>query len=100
MKVPQWLYASTDEMQRVLALLIQQMQTNLSDNGFIPPTINNSMKNAITASTFEPVMPPGTFWFNPDEAPNGKLQLITVQAIPAGLPGGPANAIVETVTSA
>lgn len=98
MKVPQWIYtASLEELQRYMALLVQQMQSDLSDNGWQPPQLNNAMVAAIADSTFQPVMRVGTNWVNTDI---NKLQFITVKAIPAGLPGGPANASIETITSA
>lgn len=98
MKIPQWIYtASVEEQQRYMALLVQQMQSDLSDNGWQPPQLNNAMVAAITDSTFQPVMRVGTNWMNTQI---GKLQFISVQAIPAGQPGGPANATVETIMSA
>jgi hypothetical protein len=97
MKIPQWIYtANIEEQQRFMALLVQQMQADLSDNGWQFPQLNNAMVGAITDSAFLPVMRVGTSWINTD---TGKLQFISVQAIPAGLPGGPVDATVETITS-
>lgn len=100
MIVPQYIYGGIEDLQRYFALLIQQCQSDLSNNGWQVPPLTNAEVAVITSSTFQPVMRPGTLWFNPDEAPDGKLQFITVQAIPAGQPGGPANASIETIMSA
>lgn len=100
MIVPQYIYGSNDDLQRYFALLLQNMQSDLSNNGWQVPELSASNVTEITSSTFQPVMRPGTLWFNRDEAPDGKLQFITVQAIPAGQVGGPANATIETIMSA
>jgi len=100
MNIPQYLYSTTEEQQRYFALLVQQMQMALSDNGFQIPELTAAEVAIVTNSVFLPVLRPGTLWFNSNEAPNGKLQFITIQAIPAGQPGGPANATIETVMSA
>lgn len=99
MKVPQWLYASTDEMQRVLALLMQQMQTNLSDNGWCVPQLTSTEITNVTRGIaapglvpFEPVMPVGTIWY---DTTINKLKVLTTAAVI-----GVSNGIVETVTSA
>lgn len=96
MNVPQFIYGSNDDLQRYFALLVQYMQVNLSNNGFVLPPHTNAQVTDITNSAFLPVLPPGTQWFNSDLK---KMQFITDQAIPASLPGGPANATIETVTS-
>src|SRR5277367_4407167 len=97
MNIPQYLYSTIEELQRYMALLVQALQTNLSNNGFILPPLTAAQVTMVTSSTFLPVMPPSTQWFN---STIGKMQFITVQAIPSGLPGGPANATIETITSA
>lgn len=99
MKVPQYLYATNEELQRFLSLLVQQMQSDLSDNGWQVPVLSQEQIDMITSSVFLPVMRRGTLWFNTDEMPNGKLQFITEQAIPHGMPGGPLTATYETITS-
>ena len=101
MNVPQYLYGTNDDIQRYFALLVQAMQLALSDNGWTIPNLTAAQVALVISSTFLPVMPIGTIWLNKSlAAPNGKLQFITVQAIPAGQPGGPANATIETITSA
>ncbi len=100
MIVPQFIYGDINELQRYFALLVQQMQIALSDDGFTIPNLTQTEVNEIVDPGFDPVMPRGTLWFNVDEAPNGKLQFITIQAIPDGFPGGPLTATYETITSA
>lgn len=98
MKVPQYIYSvNYDDLQRYLALFIQQCQADLSENGWQIPVLTNAQRDIIIDSTFMPVMRFGTLWANSDI---GKLQFITAQAIPDGLPGGPANATYETIMSA
>lgn len=101
MKIPQYLYsASYEDLQRYMALLIQQMQSDLSDNGWQVPQLTAAQIVNVTrgipipnvASFFQPVLRPGTLWFNTDIS---KLQFITVQAVP-----NISNATIETITSA
>ena len=96
MMVPQYIYSTDyDDLQRYMALLVQQMQASLSDNGWTIPQQSNATIAIITNGTvvpyFEPVMPAGTIWFNTNLK---KLQFITDKAIP-----GTSNAVIETVTS-
>jgi hypothetical protein len=91
LKIPQFLYSTIEELQRFIALLVQQMQTALSDNGWQPPVLTNAMVAQITASTFLPVMQFGTFWANSDI---GKLQFISAPAV-----AGISNATIQTITS-
>jgi len=99
LNVPQYLYGDNLDIQRYMALLVQQIQSDLSDNGWQVPELTQTEVDFVTNSTFLPVMRPGTLWFNSSEAPNGKLQFITIQAIPAAF-GGPVNATYETIMSA
>lgn len=104
MRVPQYLYADNEEMQRVVALLLQQCQSDLSDNGWQVPQLSANDVIRITSGgvnplipAFLPVMRGGTLWFNTNLK---KLQFITDKAIPDGQIGGPLDAVIETVTSA
>jgi len=102
MKVPQYIYGTNDELQRYFALLLQQMQVALSDNGWtVPSLIQLQVDQLISGgvgplAAFSPVMPAGTQWFN---ATIKKMQFITDQAIPPNQIGGPLDAIIETITS-
>lgn len=97
MKIPQYLYSSIEDLQRFVALLVQQMQADLSDNGWQVPQLSQTnidriVSGGFTFPAFLPVMRPGTLWFNTDIK---KLQFITNQAIPSTL----TDATYETVTS-
>lgn len=100
MNIPQYLYGENEDLQRYFALLVQQLQAGLSNNGWTIPQLNGTQVTLVTGAAFVPVLPPGTIWFNSSKPPNGKLQFITIQAIPASLPGGPVAATIETITSA
>jgi hypothetical protein len=91
MNVPQYLYGSNEELQRYFALLVQAMQTALSDNGWTVPQQPTTNITTITGRNFLPVMPVGTIFF--DNTIN-KLKVITVAAV-----SGTSDAVVQTVTS-
>lgn len=95
MKVPQYLYSTIEELQRYIALLIQPMQTCLSDNGWTVPqktTIEiTRVINGTIVPYFEPVMPAGTIWY---DTTINKLRLLTIPAVP-----GTSNGMTEIVTS-
>lgn len=76
MRIPQYIYGSAEEMQRYFALLINECNNNLSDNGWVVPSITNNQLtiqpvrdqngNPTTLSAF---MPDGTLWYVTDASP-------------------------------
>ena len=93
MNIPQYIYSTEYiDLQRFMALLLQQMQSDLSDNGWQVPQLSNAEVAIVTGQTFQPIMRPGTMWFNTDLA---KMQFITVQAVL-----NTSAATIETITSA
>lgn len=100
MNIPQFIYGANDDLQRYFALLVQQLQMGLTNQGWTLPVLTQTQVTEVINGTvvpyFSPVMPIGTIWFNSSSAsPNGKIQVITVAAVP-----GTSNAVIETVTSA
>jgi hypothetical protein len=93
MNVPQYLYGTNEDIQRYFALLIQAIQKDLSNNGFVLPPQSAANVTVITGFTFQPVLEPGTQWFN---STLKKMQFITNAAVPATA----TNATIETITSA
>lgn len=93
MQIPQYLYGKNEELQRYFELLVQILQGGLSDNGFTIPQQSAANIALIKSYLFNPIMPPGTIWFNTDI---NKLEFITTSAIPATS----TNAVTETITSA
>jgi hypothetical protein len=92
MIVPQYLYGSNDDLQRYFALLVQSMQTALSDNGWtVPQQDTANIATLINMNTL-PVLPVGTIWYDTDL---NKLKVLTSAAVP-----GVSNGITETITSA
>lgn len=95
MKIPQYLYGSNEDLQRYFALLVQQLQIGLSDNGWQLPQLTTAQRNKIINGLvqpfFQPVLPPGTLWYNSSV---NKLEFITASAVP-----NISNATFETVTS-
>lgn len=99
MKVPQYLYSNNEELQRVLALLIQQCQINLSDNGWCVPRLTTTEIANVTRGIaipglqpFLPVMPVGTIWY---DTTINKLKVLTTAAV-LDISDG----VIETITSA
>lgn len=99
MKIPQFIYGDNVELQRFFALLLQQMQTSLSDNGWCVPQLTTTEITNVTRGIaapglvpFEPVMPVGTIWY---DTTLNKLKVLTTAAVI-----GASNGIVETITSA
>jgi hypothetical protein len=92
MNIPQYIYGSTEELQRYFALLVQALQVNLGGAGFVLPPQTTTSVGLITLATSVPVLQVGTMWFN---TTTGKMQFISVAANPAG----PTNATVQTITS-
>lgn len=94
-QIPQYIYGSTEELQRYFALLVQSLQNMISRSGVTLPPLTNAEVAIITNGTlvpyFTPVVQAGTQWFNTDL---GKMQFIAVQATL-----GATNATVETITS-
>lgn len=76
MRIPQYIYGSVDDMQRYFALLINECNNNLSDNGWVVPPITN---NELTiqpvrdqngnVTTLSALMPDGTLWYVTDAMP-------------------------------
>ena len=75
MKIPQFLYSTTDDHQRYLALLVQALQGGLSDSGWTVPQLTAAQVVTVTNGTvvpyFNPVMPAGTIWFNTNVGTHG-----------------------------
>lgn len=92
MNVPQYLYGANDDLQRYFALLVQAMQTALSDNGWTVPQQPTTSIAAIINKNTLPVMPVGTIWY---DTTLNKLKVLTVAAVP-----GVSNGTTETITSA
>ena len=84
-------YATQDEQQRYLELLVRQLQEGLGDYGFTITRATSANITVFTGMNFQPVLPEGTTWF---DSTIKKLRFIATQAVP-----GVSNAVVETVTS-
>lgn len=98
MIIPQYIYGSNEELQRYFALLIQQMQLALSNNGWTVPQLTTAQIARVTQGIsvpgvpyFQPVLPVGTIWFNTSI---GKLQVLVTAAVPEV-----SNGVIETITS-
>ena len=91
MIVPQYIYGSNEELQRYFALLVQAMQTALSDNGWTVPKQSTANIATIIDKNTLPVMPVGTIWY---DTTLNKLKVLTTAAVP-----GVSNGVTETITS-
>jgi hypothetical protein len=98
MMIPQYLYGDNNDLQRYFALLVQAMQTALSDNGWTVPAlttaqITNLIRGLQSGNNppFKPVLPVGTIWYDTSV---GKLKVLTTAAVI-----GVSDGITETITS-
>ena len=92
MKVPQYLYGSNEELQRYFALLVQSIQSSLSDNGWAVPQQPTANITTLIAMNTLPVLPVGTIWY---DITVNKLKVLTTAAVL-----GISNGVTETITSA
>lgn len=91
MELQSYNYATQEEQQRYLELLVRQLQAGLGKTGYTITPATSSEINTFINRNYTPILPVGTMWF---DSTISKLKVIVTQAIP-----GVADATVEIVTS-